>query len=61
MKKYPDYKESLNDCDEECESANYHGLYGLATEIFDAMRPFIKEGDYNKVAYEIKERILRKI
>ncbi len=61
MKTYPNYNESLDECDDECENANYHGFCGLAVEIFDAMRPFVKESDYDKVAYEIKDRILRKI
>lgn len=61
MKTYPPYEESLQSCDDEVENANYHNFYGLAEEIFDAMRPFIQEKDFDKVAHEIADRIMRKI
>jgi hypothetical protein len=56
-----DYEDILNNCDDECECANYHGLCGLGWDIFDEVKNYIKKEDYDIVAQKIADSITRKI
>ena len=56
MKNYEDY---LQDCDDECENENRHNMVGLAPDLLDALRPFIRDEDFAKIAKRIKGCILK--
>jgi hypothetical protein len=51
----------LQDCDDECEEANYHGFTGLASDIFEEIKPYLEVEDYIDVAKVISKAIINKI
>lgn len=52
-----DYKDYLRELDEDIESANAHSLHGIGFKLFDAMRPFIQEKDFDKVGKNIRDTV----
>ena len=51
------YKETLDELNKDIESANAHSLHGIGFKLFDAMRPFIQEKDFDKVAKNIRDTV----
>lgn len=53
--------EIFKNCDDECESGNYHGMVGLAEKIFIPLQKYVKVEDYVKVAEIISKKIIDSI
>jgi len=54
-------EEIFSNCDDECEGANYHGMVGLAENIFDSVKEYVRVDDYEKIAKAISKQIIDSI
>jgi hypothetical protein len=54
-------QEIFNNCDDECEGANHHGMIGLAENIFDSVKEYVRVEDHEKVAKAIFKQIIKSI
>jgi hypothetical protein len=54
-------QEIFNNCDDECEGANYHSMIGLAENIFDSVKEYVRVDDYEAVAKAISKQVIKSI
>jgi hypothetical protein len=54
-------EEIFQNCDDQCENENYHEMIGLVENIFDGIKNYVKEENYEKVAKVISKQIIRSL
>jgi hypothetical protein len=51
----------FSNCDDQCENENRHGMIGLAENIFDGIKDYVKEDNHEKAAKAISKQIIRSL